>query len=248
MKKQICTVIMVLTTAAVFSADFSLSAGAGGLLGGVFTRYTLSADGTKNGDRIKIDTAQDISQFNYGLFAFFDATYGVFSVFYQNGVNTFNEPVYVSGAVDGKMSGKGWESALGFSLLGKYPFSLNNKLSVFPLLGLDCQLCLKQRRTDETGWVYDRTVRETDQSGTPFQLADWNSFWVNLGGGLDFMLPSRFFIRGELLYGFRLMTSYETKNLNDMKSMSGDPNPKLGGVTSGPLMRLSAGYRFYTKK
>jgi len=56
-----------------------------------------------------------------------------------------------------------------------------------------------------------------------------------------------FSVRAELLYGFRLMTPYEVKNLELMKSMAGDPNPKLGGLTSGPSLRLSAGYRFFNR-
>jgi hypothetical protein len=39
------------------------------------------------------------------------------------------------------------------------------------------------------------------------------------------------------------MTSYETKNLDLMKSQSGDPNPKLSGLTGGPALKIAAGWR-----
>ena len=251
MKKLIFTIFLFFTgLIAIFAGDFSLSAGVGGHIGGFFTRYTLSADGIVQDTRIKVDSTQEVNQLNYGFFAFFDATYGVFSVFYQNGSNTYKETANVS-VLDNNVNqdGQGWDSALGFSFLGKYPFSLNERLTVFPLLGIDYQISLKQRRTQADGWVYDRTdgLREKDKDNNAYKLEDWNSFWINLGGGLDFMLTGNFFLRGELLYGFRLMTSYETKNLDMMKALANDPNPKLGGLTSGPSIRIGVGYKFFTK-
>ena len=248
MKKRICLAILMLAgAAAVFGADFSLSAGAGGLAGGFFTRYMLKADGTVDGNRVKINAGQEMDQFNYGLFAFFDASYGEFSVSFQNGANTFKEPVDIAELGSADRSGKGWEPVLGLSLLGKYPFNLNERFTVFPMLGVNYQICLDQARTMPAGNVYDRTngLHEKDKDGNAYKLSDWNSFWIDLGGGVDFALASGFFLRGELLYGFRLMTPYEIKNLEMMKSMTGDPNPKLGGLTSGPSIRLSAGYRFF---
>ena len=250
MKKRICAVLLVLAAAAVYGANFSLSAGAGGIFGGFFTRYTLSADGTVDGDRIVINAAQEMNQLNYGFFIFFDATYGAFSVYYQNGANTFKESYSIAG-LDREMpegSGDGWDSYLGFSLMGKYPFVLNERLAVFPMLGLDYQVSLKQRRTQPNGWVYDRDdgYRESDKDGEAYLLKDWNSLWINLGGGLDIGLHDNFFIRGEFLYSFRPMTPFEVKNLDMMKQLSGDPKPKLRGLTSGPSIRLSAGWRFFS--
>ena len=247
MKKYICVILMAAAGTAVFGGDFSLSAGAGGIAGGFFSRYTLAADGTVDGARIQVDSAQAINQYNFGFFAFFDATYGVFSVFFQNGSNTYAEmsDVLVL-ANEINQSGKGWETVLGFSLLGKYPFYLNNTFTVFPLLGIEYHISRRQRRTQPDGWVYDRTdgLRERDKDNNAFRLEDWNSFWIQLGGGIDINVHRGFFIRSDVLYGFRLMTPYESKNLDMMKTMAGDPKPRLGGLTSGPSLRISAGFRF----
>ena len=247
MKQQICIVFLVLTvTAAVFGKDFSISVGGGGLLGGFFTRYSLAADGIVEGAQVKIDAAQEMNQFNYGLYAFFDMYYGVFSVLLRNGINNFNETADVSALRNNvDQTGKGWDSALGLCILGKYPFNLNKKISVFPMLGLEYQIALKQKRTQADGWVYNRNdgLREKDKDGNAYQTDDWNAFWVKLGGGMDFMLPANFFIRIELLYDFRLMTPYESKNLDLMKAQAGDPDPKLKGLTSGPSLRIGAGRR-----
>jgi hypothetical protein len=251
MKKRICAILLATAgTATVFGGDFSLSAGVGGILGGIFTRYTLSADGTVDGERIQVNAISEMDQFNNGYYIFLDATYGEFSVLYQNGANTYTETFEILGMESTPpASGYGRETVLGFSLLGKYPVSLNKRFIVFPLLGLEYQIVLRETRTQPDGWEYDRAdgLREKDKDGNAYLLQDWNSLWVNLGGGADFYVLGNFSVRAELLYGFRLMTPYEVKNLEMMKSMAGDPNPKLGGLTSGPQLRLSAGYRFFDR-
>ena len=247
-KKKFFPAVIFLFLAApgVFAQNFSMSAGAGGLLGGLFTRYNLDA----SGNSMTINAKQQMNQFNWGFFAFFDATYGIFSVSFQNGINEWSQPLSISGNVN-PMNGKGWESMLGLSLLGKYPFSLNERFTIFPLLGLEYQISLRQYRTDEDGRRYKRNdgvdQNEMDKNGKALALEDWNSLFINLGGGLDFSLPRNFFLRGELLYGFRLMTPYEVKNLDLMKALSGDSSPKLSGLTSGPSLRLSVGCRFFER-
>ncbi|MCL1836310.1 MAG: hypothetical protein FWG46_02050 [Treponema sp.] len=228
MKKLICTAILVLAGTSVFCNDFSLSAGAGGLLGGLFTRYTISASGSIG----SLNQSQEADQFNYGFFAFFDATYGIFNISFQNGSGTNN---------DGGMAYSSRESMLGFSLFGKYPFKLNERFTIFPLLGAEYQVCLVKLRQDGDGPVYRWNDNEY------FYVTDWNSFFINLGGGLDFKLPNNFFLRSDLIYSIRLMTPYEEKFLDQIKSDTGDSGPKLGGLCSGPSLRISIGYRFFER-
>lgn len=248
MKKSVFLVLLIAVgTITAFGGEFYLSAGAGCLSGAFFTRYTLSASGVVQAAPIKIEASQETNQVNYGFFAFIDATYALLSVFYQNGLYTYTETADISAFSNNILqSGKGRESVVGISLLGKYPFTINERLIVFPLLGMDYQISLIQKRTQPDGFMYNRTdgLREQDKDGNAYRLDDWNSLWVNIGGGLDYILTGNFFLRGELLYGFRLMTPYETKNLDLMKSQANDPKPKLGGLTSGPSLRLCAGYCF----
>jgi hypothetical protein len=75
----------------------------------------------------------------------------------------------------------------------------------------------------------------------------WNALWIDIGGGADFKLTPYLFIRGELLYSIRLPTLYENDGLEQIKKLLGDPNPQLGGLCSGPSIRLAAGYRFIGK-
>jgi len=250
MKKRVCAAVLFLTgTAAAFAApawlpEFGLSAGAGGILGGHFTRYRLQADG----NNMAINANQNINQFEYGIFAFFDATFATIGIIFQGGASRFNEP-----ARDGfgdpvslpnlSESGQGWEAVLGFSILGRFPFRLSDRFTVFPLLGMDYHISLMQRRTDEQGRVYSRDDGQEMYLGGAFSLSDWNAFFVRIGGGVEFDLTERFFLRGDLLYGIRLMTSYERKNLEFMEALSDDPSPTLGGLSSGPSVRFSVGWR-----
>ena len=222
---------------------FSLSAGVGGMVGGHFTRYGIRAG--------ELEAGQSISQFEYGLFAFFDATFITLGFIWQNGVNNFDEPVAIGGVDHGmSRSGQGWQTVLGFSALLRFPFRLGSRFTVSPLLGIDYHMVFLYRRTDGYGLVYNRDdgYEETDLDGGAFSLSDWNSFIIRLGVGAEFDLTNRLFLRGDLLFGIRLMTNYERKNLALMQHVSGDPSPDLGGLSFGPSLRLSLGWRFYTRR
>ena len=248
MRTVVCFVAVFLSAAAVFAADINLSAGAGGILGGAFTRYNISADGTSRGGQ-RIEAEQLANQFDYGFLAFFDATYGTFSILLQNGVGSFDQPVKNQPGMSS--NGQSWETVLSFSLLGKYPFSLNEKLTVYPMLGMDYKVSLVQRRrfTSATPYgdaVIDPTVMPDPSTSLTSSQADFNSFHVRLGGGAEYLLTDRIFVRGDVLFGIRLMTDYERKNLDYMKKMTYDNSPKLGGLSFGPSVRLAAGYRFHS--
>jgi hypothetical protein len=238
--------VLVLRGTTIWAADFSLSAGGGVLLGGHFTRYTLSGPSTLG---VNIVQTQNITQFNYGGFLFFDATYGEFSVSIQNGVNTYKEKMDLESDDPGLNTGKGWETMLGLSILGKYPFTLKKTFILFPLLGIEYQISLVQQRTlSGDGRRYDRTdgLYEKNKDDNALSLSDWNSFLIKVGIGSDFILKPNLFVRGEFLYSFRLMTDYERDGLAQMKGTV--PNPKLSGLSSGPNLRISVGWRFFTKE
>jgi len=234
------SVLLMSVFGGLFATDFSLGAGAGGLVGGFFTRYTSSSSSGSG------NMTQKMNQFNYGGLVFFDATYGELALTIQGGANNYNEKMILSKAGNVTRTGDGWDTMLGFSLLGKYPFTLTNSLKLFPLLGIEYQLALAERRRQDGGILYDRTDGlETDKDGNAFNISTWNSFWTHVGVGTDFTVMKSLFLRGELLYSFRLMTAYEKDGLAQMKKYLNDNNPKLSGLTSGPSLRLSVGYRFW---
>jgi hypothetical protein len=233
--------MLILLPKNAYAVDFSLSAGGGGLIGYTFTRYTLEGG--------KITSTQNMDRLDYAGFLFFDATYAEFSVLIQGGNSVYEENMIFSVAslADGK--GKGTETSLGLSLLGKYPFTVNEKITWFPMLGVEYQIALVQKRQPDGGLSYDRSkgqlAEDLDSKGKPYPLSAWNSFWIDVGAGLDYHLSQALFLRGELLFGFRLPTGYELEALEVVKKPPMNvSNPKLAGLTGGPSLKVAVGYRF----
>jgi hypothetical protein len=251
MIKKICAaLLMILGGLAALGADIPLSAGGGALAGGHFTRYTLNSEGEIGGP-VDVVSTQNMNRVSYGGYVFVDAVWAELSLAFQGGYNTWEER-FSAKRKDGTTvtsqsnRGTGMEGMLGIALLGKYPFTLTERLSIFPLAGLEYQIALWQFRDREIGRRYNRTdgIRESASDGTAYSLSAWNSLFVDIGAGLDLELTARLFLRTELLYGFRLQTPYEVDALKKVKTMANAPNPKLGGLSSGPTLRVALGWRF----
>jgi len=241
MKKYIILLTAIFALAAILpAASFSLSVGGGGLLGYTFSRYTLKGGATKS--------TQTMDRLNYGGGLFFDAAYGELSVMFQGGNSSYAEDMNYGANALSNGRGKGYEASLGVSLLGKYPFKVNEKITWFPLLGIEYDIALMQRRQPEgESFVYNRAEsympEDKDKDGKPYPLSAWNSWWVDIGAGLDYDVTGPFFIRGELIFGFRLPTNYEMGALEVLKN---PPmyikDPKLAGLTGSPTLKISIGY------
>jgi hypothetical protein len=198
-----------------------------------------------------VDSTQNMDRLNYGGFLYFDATYGELSILLQGGYNSYQE-VMTAGSTDTKLGnsrGLGSEMSLGFSLLGKYPFALTEKITLFPLLGIEYQIALLEWRRPDGDITYNRAegklAEDRDKSGNPYPLSAWNSFWIDIGAGLDYTISGPLYVRGELLFGFRLMTAYETGALEMTKKQFGVSDPELAGLTGSPSLKIGVGYRFY---
>jgi len=225
----------------ISAADFSLSSGGGGLLGYTFTRYTLEGGNVKS--------TQNMDRLNYAGFLFFDAVYVEFSVMIQGGNNSYKENMIYSSASFADSKGTGTETNLGLSLSGKYPFSVNKKITWFPMICVEYQIALIQRRQPDGDLVYDRSKgqlpEDRDKNDKPYSISAWNSFWIDIGAGLDNNITNSLFLRSELLFGFRLPTSYESGALETVKKPPMNvKNPNLAGLTGGPNLKIGIGYRF----
>jgi len=245
------TSFMCALTAFLPAADFTVSAGGGLFVGGLFTRYTLTADGKIEGEPVSVSAGQEMNQFNFGGFLFLDGTWAEFTVGIHSGSHNYKETmVAASPSIDDLVTvstGEGTEIMFNLGLLGKYPFTLNENFVIFPLLGLEYQIALKETRQPKGRRSYDRTdpLRgDTDVNGDTYKLAAWNSLFIIIGAGMDYKFTSSLFLRPELLYGFRLQTPYEIDALEKAKKGVNAPDPKLGGLTSGPALKIAAGYKF----
>jgi hypothetical protein len=251
-------VVFCMLGTGLYAANFSLSAGAGGLLGYTFTRYTMESEGRlgagNNGD---MNSFQSMDRFNYGGGLFFDATYAEFAVLLQGGQYSYGESMDFrprGGRWVGvsNITGKGTEMLLGFALLGKYPFAITEKISLFPLLGIEYQVALLEWRKPEGDKTYDRRwgmlESDRDKDGDPYPISAWNSVWIDIGVGIDYYIVEPLFLRCEVLFGFRLMTEYETGALEMTKYQFESSDPELVGLTGSPNVRISVGYKFLSVK
>jgi hypothetical protein len=228
----------------VSALDFSPSVGGGALFGYTFTRYSM-----KGGN---VDSLQSMDRINYGAFLYFDAVYGEAAVLIQGGNSAYREVMTVTGAsnvVDlGNSQGSGTELNLGFSLLGKYPFTVGEKIRWFPLLGLEYHIALLEWRSPEGGIVYDRSQgklpEDQDKDGNPYPLSAWNALWIQAGAGFDYDITGPLYLRCECLFGFRLPTPYEIGALEMAKTMFSASELKLAGLTGTPAFKIGLGWRF----
>jgi hypothetical protein len=228
-----------------YALDLDLSLGGGAHAGYTFTRYVLEG-GSSDGTRF-IKSLQEMDRFDYGGFIFLDAAYAEAAVSLLNGLGRYRETLEDNVGADTN-TGMGYETMLGFSLLGKYPFVLGERWTVFPLLGLEFFIALVEKRRPEGEGVYDRTnsslFSDVDKHGKPYPLSAWNFLLVKIGAGADYALTRVLFLRGEFFYNFRLQTKYETGAVDMVKDGLDIPSPKLSGLTSGPSFRFALGYRF----
>jgi len=235
--------------------EFTLSGGGGVLLGGLFTNYIIDADEYTRFGRVNLEMTQEIQQFNFGGFVFFDATYAEFAVTVQHGINSYKEDVDARVPSKGDTitirEGTGSETMLGFTLLTKYPFQLRDDFIIYPLLGMEYQVALTQKRKgNNLDREYNRTSGKTEFPRDNFTLSLWNSWFVKVGAGMDFYFHHPWYLKTEFLYSFRLITNYEKAAINYLKNDFGISEPKLfgspgmRGLTHGPELRISVGYRF----
>jgi len=209
-KGLLVLVLAALVTGVSFALpNFKLSAGIGGF-GGISTSQDIYFKG---------GGGYGLGSINVGGYAFFDATYLELSLGVSGGPN------YLS-LWDSSNSGdipRYDLSKTNFSigLLVKYPFKTTEKLSLFPLLGINYMLAFL---VEGEGEKYD-------------EPNDFSEFWLEIGAGMDYSFTQNIYLRFTPLLGFRLPTKYE-KDL--MERRDGYTERAAISVTA----RLAVGFRF----
>jgi outer membrane protein W len=202
--------LLVLVLAAVAAGgafalpDFRISAGGGGILVPSFGEMKPKGGGD----------SQKSSGFGGGLNLFFDATYA-----------EVNLGLIFANQKSDENDDKGTDTtSLTIGVVGKYPFSLGEKLSLFPFVGIDYNINLAASYDGE----------EIKDQGD-FKKADYfNALSLLFGIGVDYSLTEALYLRGEVGFGITFNTKYE----DDMKDFI-DSNFK-GKVP----IKLAVGYRF----
>jgi opacity protein-like surface antigen len=194
-KNPLLAGVFIFLSSTVFSLD--LSTGYGLILGGNFD--TLSSESDADSTMVK----QAYNQFNFGGLIFFDATYIVVDVSFYGNLTTFNYnntlKAYTMVNDDYQLSG----SNLAFGLYAKYPFTLDNKISIFPILGLQGSIGLSQN------FMRDFGARNAKKGANYGNANDWSNFAVKFGAGVDIKMNDIIFLRAELLGNYRFNTALD---------------------------------------
>ncbi|MDR2178162.1 MAG: outer membrane beta-barrel protein, partial [Treponema sp.] len=225
-------VLAAFTAAGAFAApEFKLSAGAGGYFTSDFGGgYKVSAKLPAGlGNLIQEEKTPYAGG---GGFVFIDATYAELSFgFFGGGGKSIDKremPAIAGGNSEHKFTTS--TAGLDIGLLGKYPFEISEKLSVFPLLGITYRVVISEKM-------------EKLKYGKP---GDFSALWFNLGGGLDFSLTDQLYLRSELLYGLRTGNTYEKNRISaaekEVKSHTLTPDSKAS-LGHGLSVKLAVGYR-----
>jgi hypothetical protein len=160
-----------------------------------------------------------------GGFVFFDLTFAELSLGFFTANGTIEDHDRATGiTLRPGFSGLG----LDVGLLGKYPFAVSNRLSLFPLFG-----------------VTYRTMLSADIGGvTNDHPGDFRTVWFRFGGGLDFSFTNNTFVRLGALYGFRLENRFEDDTGDRLEYLLGRGSDAESLLGHGFDIRLSFGVRF----
>jgi hypothetical protein len=236
-KKIFFAAFLLVLAAAVFAADFGLSVGGGALLGANFTKSE-----TDVADLVSAAPGQYTAAFSYetktfdaGAFVFVDATYAELTVAYlaQIGKVTGETSMQMGGTPMSPAIDKDYLShVLIVDLLGKYPIALNEKLTVFPALGVGLKF----------------PFAGNDQSDKGHDVT-WGVVG-KVGGGLDFSFTQSLFLRCEALFGYQFFSDREAKIEMDMSQtnmgkQTYDFQFKAAGYNLGPQVKIAVGYKIF---
>jgi hypothetical protein len=228
---------------AVFAADFAISVGAGALLGGAFTKSSTDpADMSGGLSMVLNDLAYKTKTFDVGAFLFVDATYAELSVAYLaeiGGVTGTASTAYSSYYPNPLQSGTTEQTPIDedylshvliVDLLGKYPFVLNEKFTVFPALGVGLKFPFAGNENSD---------KEHDVT--------WGVV-VKAGAGLDFSLTQSLFLRCEALFGYQFISDQEAKIERDLSALGQgkktfDYQFQSAGYNMGPQVKIGVGYK-----
>jgi hypothetical protein len=201
--------------------NFSLSAGLGGFF---YSSFDI--------ERIQWVSAQATA--GGGVTAFFDATYGEASIDMLWGSQL--PPIYPEDPASSSMA----LTHLGFSIYGKYPFTLK-KITIYPMLGIDYHMFLSGQIHDADGNKYGDKIKRGDAVDGDYNTEDSLDYVsIGLGFGMDFPLPKSFFIRSEIIINYK----FDSKVERDRRENAKDYKYDYLSVVFGPCIKLAAGYQF----
>jgi hypothetical protein len=171
----------------------------------------------------------------FGAFGFVDATFAELSVGFHFGSVSHTG----GGGENGGGSMSGTFTALDLTLLGRFPFHIADGLAAFPLLGVGYNIVLSSNISNGETYSWENP-------------GEFGTFRIHLGGGVDFDLTDKLFIRGSLLGSYRFAP---TVMRNDADEARRDAQAAIAGIEGasynvnarggfGVKVRIGVGFRF----
>jgi hypothetical protein len=219
-------VLMALAVTGTYAADFQVGIGAGGDFGLVFTSFDTNIPEPAKSEAEKLLKNQDTNR--SGFWFFLDLTYFEIDL----GMKFYNLTMKQIGA-----DLKEIQSYFNIGLMGKYPFSVNDSLSIFPLLGIDFQILTKVKDTQGGDSI---TIERSDLSDYEIDETYFDRTVCNFGVGVDISITSGLFFRGVIIYGI----NFHTKQQKDEIDIIKDAGYNVSILDHGPSMKLALGYKF----
>jgi hypothetical protein len=202
MKRLLLVLALVCLTTAAFA--FDIGAGVSG------SYYMSSLKGQSSG----IPTEVLITGIPFNFMAFVDAGYLQFNAGYRM-VDGYHMKGIVNGSVVAEADQDAKLSYVSLAGYGKFPIELG-PIVLFPMVGIEYNLAV-------AGTVAGTKLSSSD-------LKDLNEFWIKAGVGADIPVSPQFYIRPELMVGYKLLSKPENDEVASVKA---------GGATDVSLLDLS---------
>jgi hypothetical protein len=215
-----------LAVSAIYAADFKVSIGVGGDFGPVFTSFNTNIPEPYKGELERELKNIDITR---GGFCFF------LDLIYLE-INLGGKFYNITMKQDGPDL-KETQSYFNIGIMGKYPFELNDRFSLFPLLGFDFQILTKFK---DTMAGYSIEMKRSELSDYDLDKTYFDRAVFNLGLGLDFLITKEIFLRGMFVYGINFHTKQQKDAIDEIK----DYGYNISILNHGPSIKLAVGYKF----
>ncbi|MDR2480235.1 MAG: hypothetical protein LBD48_13130 [Treponema sp.] len=219
-------VLMLLGVMGAYAADFQIGIGAGGDFGLFFSRFDSSLPEPLQSQVEERLKNQNMNRGGFGIFL--DLTYLEIDL----GSKLYNVTVKEQG-----FDLKETQSYFNFGITGKYPFSINDRFSLFPLAGFDFQIFTKVKGVSG-GYSIEAKRSDLSSRGLSENFFDRTVF--NIGAGLDISITGGMFFRCTFIYGINFNTKYQKEAIDALKNTGYD----VSILEHGPSIKLGLGYKF----
>jgi len=192
----ILSVVMLLGTVSATSA-IDLSVGANLFYTPPGTFGGIKGSTEESGIKMKMENVWEIVGGGVELFVdvggYAEVNLGIASG-ERNNIGAFVE---VNGAKQNGVTNYANETTtMNIGVLGKYPVSLLEKLTVYPAAGIEYLICMGGM-VDSTTYLNGGFGNERDWTDAD----EFNNLWIKLGAGADYQFGSKMFARAQILYG-----------------------------------------------